>query len=108
VLPLLTVNYAAPVGITGVAAGGATHLGVTAAPTQAAPPVTIASVTVDVSFDDGVTFTPATVTGSAGHYDAAFTAPTSGFVTTRVQATDSAGNTVSQTITRGYALGPAA
>jgi hypothetical protein len=108
VLPLLAVGYAAPVGLTGIAPGGPAHLGVTVAPAQGAPVTTITSVSVDVSFDDGATFTPATVTGSGTRYDAAFTAPTSGFVTTRLRATDSAGDTVSQTVTRAYGLGPAA
>jgi hypothetical protein len=107
VLPLLLVTYDAPVDLVGVAPGGPTHLGVAVAPTQGAPAAAITSVTVDVSFDDGATWTPAAVSGSGGTYDAAFTAPASGFVTTRVQASDPAGNTVSQAITRAYALGPA-
>ncbi|MEN3362624.1 MAG: hypothetical protein V7637_6606 [Mycobacteriales bacterium] len=108
VLPLLTVNYSAPVNLRGVAPGGPTHLDVAVAPTQAAPAATIAAVTVDVSFDDGATWTPATATNTGGgHYRAAFTAPTSGFVTTRVKATDSDGNAISQTITRAYTLGTA-
>jgi hypothetical protein len=105
VLPLLTVNYDAPLDLTGRTVGGRTHLGIDVAPTQAAPAVAIDSATVQVSFDDGLTWTAATVTGSGGHFDATFTAPAAGFVSTRVQATDAAGNGISQTITRAYALG---
>jgi hypothetical protein len=108
VLPLLTVRYAAPVDLTNTATGGATHLGLTVAPTQHAPAAAVTSVTADVSFDHGHTWTPATVTGSGTAYDAAFTAPAGGTVSTRVTAHDANGGAVTQTITDAYAVAGAA
>lgn len=105
VLPLLSIGYDPPVDLSGRAAGGATRLGITVAPTQNAPATTITTATVEVSVDDGATWTPATLTGSDGRYTAAFTTPTDGFVSTRVTATDAAGNTVTQTVIRAYAIG---
>lgn len=109
VLPLLTINYAAPVDLTGTVPAGASHLGISVAPTQGAPAVEITGATVEVSFDDGASWTAATVTGGGhGQFDAAFTAPASGFVSTRVHATDAAGNTVTQTVIRAYTVGAGA
>jgi hypothetical protein len=105
VLPLLTLRYAAPVDLTNTATGGATHLGLRIAPTQHAPAAAVTSVTADVSFDHGRTWTAATVTGSGTGYDAAFTAPATGTVSTRVTAHDANGGAVTQTITDAYALG---
>lgn len=59
-------------------------------------------MTVQVSFNDGKTWTKATVTGSAGTYHARYTAPASRRVTLRVTAVTTAGQ-VSETITRAYA-----
>lgn len=105
VLPLLSIGYDAPVDLTGRVPGGPNRLGITVAPSQNAPASTIASATVEVSFDDGTTWTTAALTGSNGHYAAAFTAPGNGFVSTRVTAADAGGDTVSQTVIRAYAVG---
>jgi hypothetical protein len=109
VLPLLTVNYAAPVDFVGRLPGGANRLGISVAPTQGAPAAAITNASVDVSFDDGLTWTAAGVTaGGAGQFDAVFTAPASGFVSTRVRATDASGNGITQTVIRAYSIGAAA
>jgi hypothetical protein len=109
VLPLLTVNYAAPVDLSGRIPAGTNHLGVTVAPTQGAPAAAVTAATVEVSFDDGASWATAPVTGNGpGQFDAVFTAPATGFVSTRVHATDAAGNTVTQTVIRAYTVGAAA
>lgn len=68
-------------------------------------PITSAAVTV--SFDGGVTWTPAKVTGSAGHYTVSW--PNSGAAgsspSLRVTATDAAGNAIDQTIEKAYTFG---
>jgi hypothetical protein len=109
VLPLLTVNYAAPVDLAGRVPGGANHLGISVAPTQGAPNVAVTGAGVEVSVDDGATWTTAAVTATGGgRFDAAFTAPATGFVSTRVHATDAAGNAITQTVIRAYTIGAAA
>jgi hypothetical protein len=107
--PLLTLDYrVSGLDLTGTVPAGpqtvAVHVGHMALTTGS--PVT--GLTAQVSFDDGTTWQPATVTGSGGSYRVGFTAPASGFVSLRVIATDAAGGSVDETITRAYATGPAA
>jgi hypothetical protein len=106
VLPLLSIGYDAPVDLAGRAPAGATRLGITVAPAAGAPATEVTGATVEVSFDDGTTWTTAALTGGGGRYTAAFAAPAGGFVSTRVTATDAAGDTVGQTVLRAYAVGP--
>ena len=72
-------------------------------------PSLITSVTVEVSYDSGTSWTPATVTRSGDHFTATYTTPdpasTDGYVSVRTTATDAAGDTVTQTLIRAYALG---
>ncbi|MEH1129295.1 S8 family serine peptidase [Micromonospora sp. CPCC 206061] len=64
------------------------------------------SLTVNVSYDDGVTWQPATVSGSGDARTVTVTHPAGdGFVSLRSQAQDAGGNTVDQTIIRAYRLG---
>ncbi|MEE6260204.1 molybdopterin-binding protein [Plantactinospora sonchi] len=70
-----------------------------------AEPAGCASLTVDVSYDDGRTWRPARVTGTGPNRIAVLTHPTgAGFVSLRASATDTAGNTVRQTTIRAYRL----
>ncbi|AGZ40268.1 S8 family serine peptidase [Actinoplanes friuliensis] len=63
-------------------------------------------VTVDVSYDDGRTWTKAPVAGSGDHRVAAVWHPRGkGFVSLRASATDQHGGTVTQTVIRAYAIG---
>lgn len=106
--PLMTLNYhVAGLDLTGTAPAGpetiALHVGHMAL-TRGAK---VTSVTAHVSFDDGKTWQPATVTGSGSNYQAAFIAPADSFVTLEVTATDAAGGQISETITRAYATGSA-
>lgn len=63
---------------------------------------------VDVSYDDGKTWQSAKLTKTAyGRWTAALQHPNrTGFVSLRASATDTAGNTVQQTIIRAYRIAP--
>ncbi|MEO3819284.1 S8 family serine peptidase [Plantactinospora sp. B24E8] len=70
-----------------------------------ADPAGCASLTVDVSYDDGRTWRPVRLVGTGADRVAVLTHPTgAGFVSLRAAATDTAGNTVQQTIIRAYRL----
>jgi hypothetical protein len=60
-------------------------------------------LTVEVSYDDGATWRPVPVTRVPGGGMAVLHHPTAaGFVSLRAVATDTAGNTVEETILRAY------
>lgn len=66
---------------------------------------TVRSVRVEVSYDDGKTWTKAGLRGAGGKRVATVRHPAgAGNVSLRAFAADSAGNTVSQTVIRAYAL----
>ncbi|GAB3888732.1 hypothetical protein GCM10029964_056910 [Kibdelosporangium lantanae] len=77
-----------------------------AATTQAnAKPAKITALTVEVSTDDGVTWRPAAVhSDKDGHWRAQVTNPASGYVSVRVKAANSAGDTLEQTTIRAYGI----
>jgi subtilisin family serine protease len=63
------------------------------------------AVTADVSYDDGHTWCAARVRGAGDHRVALLRHPAGpGFVSLRVHVTDAAGNTVTQTVVRAYAI----
>jgi hypothetical protein len=65
----------------------------------------VRSVTLDVSYDDGVTWRRATLRAGAGGWTTRVDAPRAArFVTLRVNARDAAGNSVDQRITRAFGL----
>ena len=59
---------------------------------------------MDVSYDDGRTWTAAPVTAQGQSWSAAVRHPARGFVSLRARASDAAGNTVEQTVIRAYQL----
>jgi hypothetical protein len=69
---------------------------------------TTSSLAIEASFDDGQTWSAVPVAGSGMHWTATVTHPplgaTSGFVSLRATATDTAGNSATQTIIRAYEL----
>jgi len=105
---LLNLGYRTQVDLTNQAPPGPQHLNISVTHSPGIPDLPISTATVEVSFDDGGTWTPATVTGGNGQYDATFTAPSPGFVSTRVHATDAAGTAITQTVVRAYTIGAAA
>ena len=63
------------------------------------------SFTVEVSYDDGETWGPATVNPDGDHYQVTVQNPGTGYAALRAEASDPDGNTVEQTVLRGYAIG---
>jgi subtilisin family serine protease len=100
-LPLLTVRFDPAVDLRNRAPGG-TAFRFPATVNGSGARVT--SLAVDVSYDDGRTWTPATVTRSGVRWSVAVNHPATGYASLRAKATDANGNTVTQTILRAYAL----
>ncbi|HEY2674554.1 MAG TPA: hypothetical protein VGJ07_29820 [Rugosimonospora sp.] len=72
-------------------------------PGSASAPVR--QIHVAVSYDDGTTWQPAPLHPDGAGWTATVTHPTGGgFVSLKTDATDSAGNTVEQTIIHAYSL----
>jgi hypothetical protein len=71
-----------------------------------AAPATITSFTLAVSYDEGATWQNVSTRSTGnGHYRAEIANPASAqTVSIRVQATDSGGSTIDQTIIRAYGL----
>ncbi len=106
--PLMTLEYdVANMNLTGTVPAGPQTVTVTVGHMALTPASKVTCLTAQVSFDGGTTWQPATVTGSGDTYKLAFTAPASGYVTTRVTAADAAGGQISEMITSAYATGPA-
>jgi hypothetical protein len=110
ILPLLDLNYHLPTDTLN-SSGSAQqvmrlhvdHLGYDGHGSHA--PIT--GATVSVSFDGGVTWTPATVTGTNGNYLAAWTNPVSAEGTSPdllVTAQDTVGGSISETVTNAYTV----
>lgn len=105
-VPLLLLEYDVPVDqLNTIAAAGPVSVGVTVRhQLYEAGPAGV-GLTFQVSFDDGATWTPATVADQAnGQFRVTYNQPAaqSGFVSFRATATDATGASVEQTITRAY------
>ncbi|MER7444495.1 S8 family serine peptidase [Micromonospora avicenniae] len=103
-LPLLQVDYDVPADLHGEVPGGKAHkLGLTLRqPVGVAEPAGT-TLRVEVSFDGGHSWRPASVKGSGTRFTA--TVPAGhGTVSLRVHAGDRAGNTVDQTVIDAYGL----
>ncbi len=107
-LPLMAVRFAPPdLDRTNVTAADRAVIPVTVQRPYNAPPATLTALTVDASFDDGRTWLPVPVTvdrpdGGTVTIDHPRGAR---YVSLRAAATDSAGNTVTQTVIRAYGAG---
>jgi hypothetical protein len=107
-LPLLAVRFAPPnLDDHNAVRAGESRIPVTVQRPYNADPATVTALSVEASFDDGRTWRPVPVT---------LDGPTSGtativhprghrYVSLRADATDSAGNTVTQTVIRAYRSG---
>jgi hypothetical protein len=104
-LPLLTVRFDPTVDLRNRAPGGRAFSFPAYVARQGTDSVTITSLTVDVSYDDGQTWRPATVAADGAHWKVSVDHPASGFASLRAKATDADGNTVEQSVIRAYALG---
>jgi hypothetical protein len=104
---LLLPHYELAEELDGSEAPGSTgSLTLTVGHAPGAARVPVDDATVSVSFDGGTTWTDATVKGLGDNrFQARWSNPDSGMVSFRVEAADEAGNTVSQTVYDGLAIG---
>jgi hypothetical protein len=101
--PMMTLEYAVTgLSLTGTAPAGAQVVRISAGHLQLAKAAAVTGAKVAVSFDAGKTWHRAAVTGSAGSYTAAFTAPPGATVSLRTSAADAAGGTVTETLLGAY------
>ncbi|MFL6034866.1 MAG: S8 family serine peptidase [Gaiellaceae bacterium] len=108
--PLLFASYDTHAGADDVVpAGQNAVIDVTVAHQPHAPAAPVDSLALDVSFDDGASWTPAPVTAlGGGRFRAAYAQPavaeTTGFASLRITASDAGGSMLEQTIVRAYPL----
>jgi subtilisin family serine protease len=105
-LALSAVRFAPPVSDTNTApAGRVWTIPVTVQQQPGSAAGKPRTLTVEVSYDDGTTWTGAPVTGSAQNGVVTLKHPArTGYVSLRAASTDTAGNTVKQTIIRAYEI----
>jgi hypothetical protein len=107
-LPLYTVGFAPRLDDTNTARAGqrlTVPLRIDSQPGAAVG--TLRTVNVEVSFDDGATWKPLPVDSCCGKKTVTVSHPSgSGFVSLRVNAADSDGNTVTETIIHAYRYAP--
>ncbi|MGH3656389.1 MAG: S8 family serine peptidase, partial [Micromonosporaceae bacterium] len=110
-LPLLQLDYAVPVDLHGVAGDErAANLDITARHQAGLGGLAVAGMEVSASYDDGERWHDAALTDQGdGQFRVRLEHPAasqgSGFVSLRVRAWDTDGNSVTQTVLRAYALG---
>ncbi|MDR8414168.1 S8 family serine peptidase [Nonomuraea sp. 3-1Str] len=107
-LPLTAVRYL-PEGLDDhnhAKPGSTTVIPVRLQRNPGAPAARVTSITVETSFDDGATWRPVRPARSGSGWTVRVANPAApGFVSLRAQVTDAAGDRVTQTITRAYAIG---
>jgi subtilisin family serine protease len=105
-LPFLDVRWSLPLDDHNRAAAGTVRGGVTVATQPGAKASRTRSVTVEVSYDEGATWRKATVTRSGDRFDVRIPAggTSGGYASLRATAEDSAGNAVTETVVRAYAI----
>ncbi|MEV4573362.1 S8 family serine peptidase [Nonomuraea jabiensis] len=105
-LPLSVVGFAPALdGRNAAPAGGPFTVPFTVRTQAGSAAGPVATLSVDVSYDDGVTWKAAKVLRSGGKGMLLLQHPASdGFVSLRARSTDSSGNTVDQTIIRAYRI----
>jgi subtilisin family serine protease len=100
-LPLLQVDYATCVDLSGKATRATHSVDLTLRQQDGPATPKGTRLTLQISANEGRTWTSAKVTGSGTHYRAVVPAGT-GTVSLRVKATDGGGNTIDQTVIRAY------
>ncbi len=108
VLPLIFADYRLPVDDTGHEPAGAVTGEIDVHHLQGASQVSIASLGVQVSFDDGLSWEAAAVTAlSPGRFDIDYTNPASaGTAALRLTARDAQGNTLTEVVHQAYRITP--
>jgi hypothetical protein len=106
VQPMMTLDYQVRrLALDGTAPAGLQLIDLTVGHLQLAPAARVTGAAAQVSCDDGQRWQRATVTASGdGRFRAGFRVPGGCAVTLRVSATDAAGGSVTETITRAYAV----
>ena len=106
VQPLLTLNYRVHgLALNGTAPPGPQVIGLSVGHIQVAKTAPITGASAQVSYNDGQTWQPASVSSSGGgNFQISFTAAASVSPTLRVSATDAAGGSITETITRAYGV----
>jgi subtilisin family serine protease len=104
-IPLLAVRFAPPLDSHNRAPTGSTFTFPVYVQRNGTQTATVATLAVQVSYDDGHTWTPVPLTGSGDQRTATVAHPRGGsFVSLRATASDPAGNSVQQTIIHAYEL----
>ncbi|MFB7292721.1 hypothetical protein [Actinacidiphila glaucinigra] len=106
-LPLVQLDYNLPTSADGKATRNATLL-VMPVHLAGAPPAALQTRKMELSYNDGATWTTAPLTGRGngnGNVSTVLKAPKAAqYVTTRVQARDTRGNTITQTVVRAAGI----
>jgi hypothetical protein len=103
---LLTLNYRVQgLALNGTTPSGPQVIGLSVGHIQLGHAAPITGATAQVSYNDGQTWQLATVSSSGGgNFRISFTAPAGVDPTLRVGATDSAGGSITETISRAYGV----
>ncbi|MEH1168966.1 S8 family serine peptidase [Micromonospora sp. CPCC 205539] len=105
-LPVSVVRFAPQLNEANTAPAGTLNIPVTVYRQPGAPAATVRDLTVDVSYDDGRTWQRAELKrANAGGMLTVHHPALAGYVSLRARSSDSAGNTVDQTIIRAYRYG---
>ena len=106
VQPMMTLNYrVGGLPSDGRASAGTQVIDLDVGHIQLATSAPITGATAQVSYNDGQTFKPATVTSlGGGRFRIGFVAPAGVDVTLRVSAADTAGGSITETILRAYGV----
>ncbi|MFD5089463.1 hypothetical protein ACFWMR_02590 [Amycolatopsis thailandensis] len=102
-LPLLEVRYIPAVDLANSAPGGRPFT-IPVTVSRQDGPAAITGLEVDASYDGGVTWRPAKVSGQNGRYDVELRHPAAGSVSLRAKAADADGNTTTQSLIHAYRL----
>jgi subtilisin family serine protease len=104
-LALLWPKYGLALDAENTTQGGSTYDFDLAFALQTGATPDIEGVEVEMSTDDGATWSPATVkTKSDGHYKVSVSNPAKGYVSLRVKAQDTSGSKIEQTLIKAYAV----
>ena len=102
-LPLPQLAFDLPTNLTNNALPGRNTLRIHPTHQTGAPALPFTTLTLTASFDDGATWHNVPVTRDGGTWRAEMpTAPAGGFASLRASATDSAGNSITETVIRAY------
>ncbi|MGN9911200.1 S8 family serine peptidase [Phytohabitans sp. LJ34] len=103
-LPLLTARFAPPVDLRNRAPGGRSFTFPVYLERQGTGPVAVRKLSVEVSYDDGRTWQAAKVKRFGPQWTTTVRHPADGHAALRAKVTDTAGNTLEQTVLRAYQI----